>query len=154
MNGVNVKKMHFNIDNQQKNHHHKKKIEKDLVLFIIYELVLLFFGEFPFLRRLVLRQNPYTRFPSSLLNAWEFAKVGWNDERKIHCITFSILWHLCSQFWQVMDVERRNQHFCFDYSFLNPKLGWHTPKFFYELNHESKDENIERKRNWGTFLGS
>jgi hypothetical protein len=116
--------------------------------------VLLFFGEFPFLRRLVLRQNPCTRFPSSLPNAWNFAKVGWNDEREIHCTTFSILWHLYSQFWQVMDVERRNQHFCFDYSFLNPKLGWHTPKLFDELNHEPKDENIERRRNWGTFLGS
>ncbi len=63
---MNVKRMHFNIDNQQKNDHHQKKIEKDLVLFIAKELAPLYFGEFPFLRRLVLRQNPCSRFPSSV----------------------------------------------------------------------------------------
>ncbi len=63
---MNVKRMHFNIDNQQKNDHHKKQFEKYLVLFIAKELVPLFFGEFPFLKRLVMRQNPCTRFPSSV----------------------------------------------------------------------------------------
>jgi hypothetical protein len=66
LNGVNVKRMHFNIYNQQKNDHHQKQFEKDLVLYIAKELIPLFFGEFPFLRRLVLRQNPCTRFPSSV----------------------------------------------------------------------------------------
>jgi len=37
--------------------------------------------------------------------------------------------------------------------FFNLKLAmWCTPKLLNRFNYKSKGENVERKRNWGTFL--
>jgi len=47
-----------------KNDPNQIQFEEDLVLFIAKELVHLSFVEVPFLRRLILRQNPCVSFPS------------------------------------------------------------------------------------------
>jgi hypothetical protein len=47
-----------------KNDPHQIQSEKDLVMFIVKELVPLFFVEAPFLRRLILKRNPHVIFPS------------------------------------------------------------------------------------------
>jgi hypothetical protein len=41
----------------------QKEFEEDLTLFIAKELVSLFFVEAPFLKRLILKQNPHLNFP-------------------------------------------------------------------------------------------
>jgi len=47
-----------------KNDPHQIQFEKNLVLFIAKKLIPLSFVESPFLRRLLLKQNPHVSFPS------------------------------------------------------------------------------------------
>ncbi len=59
----NIASSFKNIMFYNKNDPHQIQFEEDLVLFIAKELMFLSFVEAPFLRRLILRQNPCVSFP-------------------------------------------------------------------------------------------